>query len=126
VTATEANSGVSNTTTIIQSPVVYTIALAATPATLTGNGITVSTITATVTNTLGLPAGGDTVTFTTVGHPAPTACGTLSAGSVAITSPSGVATLTYTSSAVPGFCTISGVEVITGQSGSTQIDQTSV
>jgi hypothetical protein len=126
VTATEANSGVSNTTAIIQSPVVYTIAVAATPLTLTGNGITTSTITATVTNTLGVPAGGDTVHFTTVGHPALTACGTLSAGGVAITNPAGVATLTYTTSVVPGFCTISGVEVITGQGGSTTIDQTSV
>jgi hypothetical protein len=126
VTATEANSGVSSTTAIIQSPVVYTIVLAATPATLTGNAITTSTITATVTNTLGLPAGGDSVTFSTVGHPALTACGTLSSGGVAITNPAGVATITYTTSTVPGFCTISGQEVITSQIGITQIDQTSV
>jgi hypothetical protein len=128
VTATEANSGVSNTTAIIQSPVVYTIAVAATPLTLTGNGITTSTITATVTNTLGLPAGGDTVTFTGTGNPTATCAGhaELSAGGVAITNPAGVATLTYTTTAGAGFCTISGEEGTTSQTGSTTIDQTSV
>jgi hypothetical protein len=127
VTATEANNAATGTGTITQGPVVYSVVVAATPPTLTGNGIGISTITATVTNTFGLPQSGDTVTFTATGNPAGT-CATsqLSAGGVATTNPSGVATLTYTTSAAAGFCTIAATEVVTSGTGSTQIDQTSV
>jgi adhesin/invasin len=125
VTATEANSAATGTGTITQGPVVYTVVVAASPSTLTGNAIAISTITATVTNTFGLLQSGDTVTFTATPYPAG-ACGSLSAGSSAITNPSGVATLTYTTSAAAGFCVIAATEAVTLGTGSTQIDQTSV
>ena len=124
VTATEAYGGATGTTTITQGPVVYTVVVAATPPTITGNGLTTSTITATVTNTYGVLAGTDTVHFavtTTNG----TTCGSLSAPS-AVTGGTGVATVTYNSSPFAGFCTITAIEQTTLGSGSTQVDQTSV
>jgi adhesin/invasin len=124
VTATEAYGGATGTTTITQGPVVYTVVVAATPPTITGNGLTTSSVTATVTNTYGVLAGTDTVHFavtTTNGN----TCGTLSAPS-GVTGGTGVATVTYNSSASAGFCTITAIEQTTLGSGSTQIDQTSV
>jgi adhesin/invasin len=124
VTGTEAYGGATGTTTITQGPVVYTVIVAATPPTITGNGLTTSSVTATVTNTYGVLAGTDTVHFavtTTNGN----TCGTLSAPS-GVTGGTGVATVTYNSSASAGFCTITAIEQTTLGSGSTQIDQTSV
>jgi hypothetical protein len=43
-----------------------------------------------------------------------------------VTGGTGVATVTYNSSASAGFCTITAIEQTTLGSGSTQIDQTSV
>jgi adhesin/invasin len=124
VTATEAYGGAIGTTTITQGPVVYTVVVAATPPTITGNGLTTSSITATVTNTYGVLAGTDTVHFAVTATNGNT-CGTLSAPS-GVTGATGVATVIYNSSPAAGFCTITAIEQTTLGSGSTQIDQTSV
>jgi hypothetical protein len=127
VTALEANSDVSSTATVTQSPVVFTVVTAATPTTLTANGLTQSVVTATVTNPAGNPAAGETVAFTvTPTATPPNVCGTLSNAS-AITNAAGVATVTYTSSPnAPGFCGITGTDTARTAAGSTQVDQTSV
>jgi hypothetical protein len=125
VTATEAYGGATNTVTITQGPVVYSVVVAATPPTITGNGLITSSVTATVTNTFGTPAVTDSVAFVVTAPNGTTVCGTLSAAS-AITNASGVATVSYNSSPDAGFCTITATEATTTGSGSTQIDQTSV
>jgi hypothetical protein len=52
-------------------------------------------------------------------------CGTVPATAVIVNS-SGQAVVTYTSSASSDFCTVTATESATAQSGSTQIDQTTI
>jgi hypothetical protein len=125
VTVTEANSAATGSTTITQNPVVYSVAVTATPPTITGNGITTSAIAATVKDTSGNTASGVTVTFAVAPSNGTSTCGTLSA-SHAITDGSGVASVTYISSVNAGFCTVTATETVTHQPGTVQIDQTSV
>jgi adhesin/invasin len=127
VTVTEANSDVVNTATITQTPVVDGLTLSATPAYLTGNGLTASLITASVTYPAGGVMPGATVTFTlgacygTLGVPA------LSAAT-AITNAAGTASVTYTSSVGAGFCIVDASvgTAPTANTATIQLDQTSV
>jgi hypothetical protein len=128
VTATEAFGGASNSTSITQGPVIYSVAVTATPPTITANGLSTSTITATVTNTFGDPAPGDTVTFT-IPNTYPGPHGAFNGGVAtltAITNAQGVATVTYTSSTTAGFSIVKATESATGGSGTASIDQTAV
>jgi hypothetical protein len=122
VTATESNSGKTGTTTITVNPIVNSVAVTASPSTITGNGITTSSITATVT---GPSAAGDSVTFHVTPAVTGATCGTIPTIPV-IVNAGGQAVDTYTSSANAGFCIVSATESATGISGFTQIDQTSV
>jgi hypothetical protein len=122
VTATESNSGKTGSTSITVNPIVNSVAVTASPSVITGNGITTSSITATVT---GPSVAGDSVTFTVTPAITGTTCGTIPTIPV-IVNASGQAVDTYTSSAHAGFCIVTATESATTQSGSTQIDQTSV
>jgi hypothetical protein len=124
VTATESNSGKTGSTSITVNPIVNSVAVTASPSAITGNGITTSSITATVT---GPSVAGDSVTFSVVSAITglATGCGTIPPTAV-IVNASGQAVDTYTSSANAGFCIVTATESATGSSGSTQIDQTSV
>jgi hypothetical protein len=122
ITAQEADTAQSATTTVTQTPKNYSITLTATPQTLVANGLTTSLITATVHNQSGVVQGGVTVNFSSAGNPG-AACGT-PATATATTNPSGQASFTYTSSTTPGFCTITGTETTTAQSGTVTLDQT--
>jgi len=122
VTGTESNSGKTASTSITVNPTVNSVAVTPSPAAITGNGITTSSITATVT---GPSAAGDSVTFHVTPAIPLAVCGTVPATAVIVNS-SGQAVVTYTSSASSGFCTVTATESATAQSGSTQIDQTSI
>jgi hypothetical protein len=121
IMATEANGGSSNTVAIVQNTVPNIIALAANPATIKGDGVTTSVLTATVTKGVGGAAvAGDTVNFTAPGAN----CGTLSAAS-AVTDATGKATVTYTSKLAPStFCVITATETATAQSATVTVTQT--
>jgi hypothetical protein len=101
-------------------PSAVTVAVTANPSSLTANGTSTSTVTATVTNS-GVPVSGDEVGFLTSGSPS-AACGLLSFPTP--TNSSGQATVTYTASTTAGTCTITATEDDYGQSGSTTITQT--
>jgi hypothetical protein len=73
----------------------------------------------------GPSAAGDSVTFHVTPAIPLAVCGTVPATAVIVNS-SGQAVVTYTSSASSGFCTVTATESATAQSGSTQIDQTSI
>jgi hypothetical protein len=127
VTATEAFTDASTTTTITNLPVQDGITLTAAPATLTGNGLTTSLITATVTQPTGGALVGATVSFTvacydpSIAHPALAPTSGLSNGA-------GQISTSYTSSNGSGFCIVTA-SVGSGASlntASVQIDQTSV
>jgi adhesin/invasin len=127
VTVTEANTDVVNTATITQTPVVDGLTLSATPAYLTGNGLTASLITASVTYPAGGVMPGATVTFSlgacygTLGTPVLSAL-------TAVTGSLGTASVTYTSSVGAGFCIVDASvgTAPTANTASVQIDQTSV
>lgn len=101
VTATEAFSGQSGSTTITVLPLTYTVKVAASPSAITGNGVTTSQVTATVTNTAGAAAAGDSDTFVVTPAVPGTTCGSVGAGAV-FADGAGQATITYTSSANAG------------------------
>jgi len=126
VTAVESNAGQTGNTVIAVNPTVYSVAVVANPAQITGNGITTSSIMATVTNTTGAPAAGDQVTFTVTPTYSGEICGTFPGNNVVYTNSSGQAIITYTSSTNAGYCTVTATEATTGRPGSTQIDQTSI
>jgi adhesin/invasin len=128
VTVTEANSDVVNTASITQTPVVDGLTLSATPAYLTGNGLTTSLVTASVTYPAGGVMPGATVTFTLGAcYPGALAHPVLSAAT-AITGSLGTASVTYTSSVGAGFCIVDASvgTAPTANTASVQLDQTSV
>jgi hypothetical protein len=96
-----------------------TVAVSASPSTISGNGSDQSTVTATVTDAQGNGVNGDPITLTKTGA----ACGTLSSSS-GTTSGGGSLVVTYTASNTAGTCTITAVEGDTGATGSTPITQT--
>ena len=136
ITGMETITDQSNTVTLVQTstppaPVVYTITLSASPASLTANGVTTSLITATVTGPASAPVPGVTVTFsdTAAGAANPSgACGTLPTTAVSgqVTGSAGTTAFVYTSSLTPGSCTITGRETTTDQSNTVTLVQTSV
>ncbi|MGH9098279.1 MAG: beta strand repeat-containing protein, partial [Acidimicrobiales bacterium] len=115
--AEEAFDGQTGSAVITQNAV-NNLAVAASPTSIPGNGVSTSTVTATVTTAGGTPVPGDVVSFTPTGT-----CGTLSSPT-ATTNATGVASVTYTSASSAGFCTISATEAATGQIGSTVVTQT--
>jgi hypothetical protein len=128
VNATEVNGGASTGTlgnganfTITQNEVPDSIALSANPSTIKGDGVSTSTLTATVIDgNTGVAVAGDTVNFAKTGG----TCGMLSATS-ALTDTSGTASVTYTSALAPGtFCTITATETATNGSTTVTIIQT--
>ena len=123
IKATEANQAAVTTTVITQLPVTNLVSVVAAPTAITGNGITTSAITTTVTSPLGAPVVGDSVSFVLTPEPGGT-CGT---GLTTFpTNAAGVLTETYTSSTIsPNFCQIVATEAGTLSFGSTTIDQTS-
>jgi adhesin/invasin len=128
VTVTEANSDVVNTATITQTPVVDGLTLLATPAYLTGNGLTASLITASVTYPAGGVMPGATVTFTLGACEPATLTAPMLSATTAITNAAGTASVTYTSSVGAGFCIVDASvgTAPTANTASVQIDQTSV
>jgi hypothetical protein len=124
ITATEAGNNASNTVVITQTPAGNSVALTASPASITANGITTTVVTATVTGPTGSPVAGDPVVFAPTGIPA--ACTSPTGATPVVTNASGQASITYTSAITPGFCAVTGTETQTGAIGGTVIDQTSV
>jgi adhesin/invasin len=124
VTAQEAYTAQANSATVTQTPLYYSNVLTASPMVLTANGLSSSTITATVTNAEGLAQQGVTVNFSDVGGGNPSgACGTPATITVH-TNAAGHASYAYTSSTTAGFCTITGTEEDTGAVGHVTLDQT--
>jgi hypothetical protein len=131
----EADQGLSASVNIIQQPINYSITLAASPLDLVANGVSNSTVTATVDTPSGAPAVGVTVTFAAVGNPAAItgppavagACETTLQSGPFITGADGTTPLTYTSSTTPGFCTLTATATgVTGVPTATvTLDQTS-
>jgi adhesin/invasin len=92
----------------------------ANPSSIRADGISTSTITATVVNSAGGAMAGVPVMFTL--HGTPGACGT-AFPSLGVTNASGIVALTYTASTSTGFCTISATQAASGGSGSVTITQ---
>jgi hypothetical protein len=109
IDAQEADYAMTASTSITQTAPVNSITVAYSSS----NG----SVTATVTNAYG-DVSGDTVDFSVSGYPSET-CGTLSANS-ATTNSSGEATVSYAPTTAPGFCTITGTETETNQSGTAE------
>lgn len=123
ITATEANAGMSATTTITQKLVPNTVNLSLSSSSLPADGTSIASIGAHVTNVTGAVVANDKVTFSLAASPAG-ACGTLSAVS-ATTDGSGNAAVTYTASTTTGFCQIGASEAKTGGSATPALlDQT--
>jgi hypothetical protein len=121
ITAKDGDNGASNTAVINQTEPANTVVVGASPAAIPANGAAVSTVTATISNTIvGAEADSDTVTFSTVGT-----CGTLSTttGNTGTTNAVHPAT-TYTASSTPGFCAVTATEANSGTATTTVIDQT--
>jgi hypothetical protein len=114
IDAQEADYAMTASTSITQTAPVNSITVAYTPGSVPSSP---GSVTATVTNAVG-DVSGDTVDFSVSGYPSET-CGTLSATS-ATTNSSGVATVDYAPTSTPGFCTITGTETETNQSGTTE------
>jgi hypothetical protein len=122
ITATEAQGGLSGSTTITQTRVANTISTTATPNTLLAGGAPTSSIVSTVTNSVTGAVVGDVVSYTLGANPAG-ACGTLSASS-ATTGAGGVTpAVTYTASTTVGFCTVTATEAGTSSSTTAAITQ---
>jgi adhesin/invasin len=102
------------------------VTVLASPTSIPANGSSTSTITTTVENA-GSPIGSDPVQFILTPSTAGS-CGALTALSPAgsATNASGQITATYTSTTVPGSCTIQATEADNGLSGSTTVTQTGV
>lgn len=128
ITASESQTGASGSTTITQtssSPSIMpnSVTVTASPSSVSASGSATSTITATVKNFLGQAVSGDPVMFTMSASPAGS-CGMLSS-TTGTTNSSGVVSVTYTSSTVPGTCTITATEANTAASGKGTVTQTS-
>lgn len=129
ISALEGNTGAANAppgAVITQGAVINATNVSFSPpqATLQANGTSQQTFTVTVTRN-SVPVNGDSVAFTatpTAQGSGAGACGTLSP-TTATTQASGTATLIYTSSSTPGFCTITASES-GGASGTAQVTQT--
>jgi hypothetical protein len=128
VTVTEAKGGSNNSgqaaaaKTVTQTAVPNNISLAANPATIKGDGVATSSITATVTSgvtSAAVPS--DVVNFTFASG----ICGSLSAAS-GTTDTSGMVSVTYTSAnnVLGTFCTIRATETGTGATTTVTITQT--
>jgi hypothetical protein len=120
VVATEANGGnKSAAATINQAQVPNTIKGTANPSSISANGSSTSTVTATVTDVTGAAVAGDSVLFTV---PSAT-CGKVSPTAAVKTDANGVASVTYTSSTTPGFCGVTATEAGTGSAVTVTITQ---
>jgi adhesin/invasin len=97
-----------------------TITLTASPSSIPANGVSTSTLAATVAKTVGGAAvANDTVNFIILGG---AACGSVNPAS-GTTNAVGTATATYAASTSAGFCTIMAVEEQAGSSGSVSLTQ---
>jgi adhesin/invasin len=96
-----------------------TITASATPSTIVGNGSSQSTIAVQVLASNSTPVNGDPVSFLLSGA----GCGTLSSAAQT-TNAAGQASVTYTSKAAAGSCTITVAEANSGATGSTTVTQT--
>ncbi len=130
ITATETTApSSSGTVTIDQtkspapSNTPYVVSVAASPASIAADGATTSTVTVTVKDSTGAAVSGDPIAFS-LPSPKPASCGTLSTLN-GVSNTSGQATTTYTASATPGSCTVTGAEAYDGQSGTGTVTQTS-
>jgi hypothetical protein len=133
ITSTEADEGNQNTTTIIQTPLQYTITLTATPAVINGDGTTSSAIVATVTgwdattNTM-IPIPGDTLHVSVIA-PDGGVCGSVNNPTPPQTNTQGQTQLTYTSGkseAIGAFCDVVATDTLSTPSlagGYVDIDQ---
>jgi adhesin/invasin len=122
ITATESGSGNTSTTSINQtaSSTVATVAVAATPSSITADGTSTSSIAATVTGAASAPIVGDQVMFSV------SSGGGAFVNAFATTDASGVATVTYTSSTSVGSFTMTALEANGANSGEGTITQTSI
>ena len=121
VNVQEAQTASTTTTTVTQTSTTNTVAVTANPQNIPANGTSTSTVSVTVTNPSGTPIGGDALTITYTPS-VPGACGT--GPTSGTTNANGQFTFTYVSSTTSGFCQIKVTEAAGGQSGTTNIDQT--
>lgn len=120
ITATEANNGLTGSTTISQTGG-NTVTVSPSSSTLAATGSTTQSFTATVDTVSGPTVGsGDTVSFAVSGQ---NACGSVSPTS-ATTTASGTVTTVYTTSTTAGFCTVKATESQFGATGTAVVDQT--
>jgi adhesin/invasin len=122
VIATEPATVGQGASTITQTlnpppPVPDTVTLAANPSSITADGLSTSTVTATVMSGP-VTVGGDPVMFRLNGP----ACGTLKSA-MPSTDALGHATVTYTASTSVGFCNIVATEAMSASSASTTMTQ---
>jgi adhesin/invasin len=122
VIATEPATVGQGAATIIQTlnppaPIPNVVTLVANPSSITADGVSTSTVTATVMSGP-VTVGGDPVMFTINGP----ACGTLKSA-MPSTDALGHATVTYTTSTSVGFCTIVATEAMSASSVSTTVTQ---
>jgi adhesin/invasin len=120
ITATEANAGVSGSTTVTQTAPPNVVTLTAAPTSLPANGTSQSTLTVTSTNGDGTPSAGQGVIITATGA----SCG-LVTGPAGLITASGVYTTTYQAGTSSGFCALTATAGGTPTAGPTVIDQTS-
>ena len=123
VSASETQGGAGGASNVDQlEPVApggpYSATITASPSAVVASGSSTSTITVTVTSSTGAPVAGDPLGFFTQGS----ACGSLSSHG-ATTDVNGQASITYTSSVVPGSCQVGVVEANTGHGATTTIQQ---
>jgi hypothetical protein len=122
--ATEVASGGRAAATITQTlnpvPPGIVVTVTANPSSLHADGLSTSTINATVVGPAGAAMPNVPVLFTFNGTPG--ACGTL-APATGVTNASGAISATYTASTSPGFCTITVTQAASGGSGSVTITQ---
>lgn len=120
VTATEANTAQSGSTTVVQTSqgTPSSVTVSANPGTLAADGMSTSALTVTVTSSTGAPVANDPVALTESGA----ACGGVAPAS-GTTNASGQFSSTYTASTVAGSCTITATEADQGHTGSTTITQ---
>ncbi len=103
ITATEAQSGTATNIAFTQDVVANKIAATANPSSIPADGLSTSTVTATVTAGVGgAPVSMEPVLFTQGAAP----CSSPLASATVMTNASGQATFTYTSSIATGFCNI--------------------
>jgi adhesin/invasin len=124
VTATETLTGGRGSATITQTynPVAVgiVVTVTASPSSVHADGVSTSTISATVTGPASAAMSNVPVMFTLSGTPG--ACGSV-APATGFTNASGVVAVTYRASTTPGFCTVTAVEAASGGRGSVTITQ---